>query len=199
MSSASQIAANQHNAQSSTGPKTEQGKAVVSQNAIKFCFTGRHLVLPTENQAEFDALHQAFVDEHQLTGPTAQTFVFDMAAARWKKRRIEARRTEVLATHGFDHPELKLLDRYERTAQTEFYRAFNSLLVLRRAQTQKELDNLRDKNESLHRTVNNGKALIERLLCPQLPIPGPGDIAKLLNETKPISSPAAAVRPPQRA
>ena len=99
MSSASQIAANQQNAQSSTGPKTEQG-------------TGRHLVLPTENQAEFDALHQAFVDEHQLTGPTAQTFVFDMAAARWKKRRIEVRRTEVLASHGFDHPELKLLDRY---------------------------------------------------------------------------------------
>ncbi len=44
MTTAMQLEANRHNAQSSTGPKTSAGKSRSSQNAVKHGFTGRLLV-----------------------------------------------------------------------------------------------------------------------------------------------------------
>src|SRR5579875_710988 len=46
-------AANRANAQSSTGPKTEQGKAISSQNALKTALTGRTVLLPTDDRARY--------------------------------------------------------------------------------------------------------------------------------------------------
>ena len=51
MSSAAQVAANQANAQLSTGPKTTEGKASSSRNALKTGLTGRTMILP-KDQAE---------------------------------------------------------------------------------------------------------------------------------------------------
>ncbi|HZU23927.1 MAG TPA: hypothetical protein VFA04_00300 [Bryobacteraceae bacterium] len=52
MSSSAQILANQKNATSSTGPRTEAGKATSSQNAVSHGLTGGFRVLPHENQAD---------------------------------------------------------------------------------------------------------------------------------------------------
>src|SRR4030042_4740240 len=57
MSTQPQIVANRLNAQKSTGPQTPQGKAVVSQNALKHGLSARPDVIITENQADFD-LHR---------------------------------------------------------------------------------------------------------------------------------------------
>ncbi len=56
MSTSSQIAANQANAQLSTGPRTGQGKSVASRNATKHGFTGKSILLPGENPQEFESL-----------------------------------------------------------------------------------------------------------------------------------------------
>jgi hypothetical protein len=61
MATTPQITANQQNAQSSTGPQTEQGKAAVSQNALKHGLTAPFDVLDHEDQDEFDALLQGTV------------------------------------------------------------------------------------------------------------------------------------------
>ena len=55
MSTNAQIAANQNNAQHSTGPRTESGKAASAQNNLKFGFCGKFIVLSLESQEEFDA------------------------------------------------------------------------------------------------------------------------------------------------
>ena len=50
------FAANQANAQHSTGPRTPEGKAAVSQNSATFgLFAARDLVRP-EDQSEYDEL-----------------------------------------------------------------------------------------------------------------------------------------------
>src|SRR5579875_2042088 len=46
-------AANRANAQSSTGPKTEQGKAISSMNALKTALTGRTVLLPEDDRARY--------------------------------------------------------------------------------------------------------------------------------------------------
>ena len=53
--SESQIKANRHNAQSSTGPRTADGKARSSQNALKHGFCAKYPVFPGEDPAEFAA------------------------------------------------------------------------------------------------------------------------------------------------
>ena len=61
MATAEQIEANRLNAQKSTGPKTDEGKASVRRNAIKHGMTARTImpVLPQEDQ---DTLQGKAVD-----------------------------------------------------------------------------------------------------------------------------------------
>jgi len=54
MTTEARTVANRLNAQKSTGPQTPEGKAVVSQNALKHGLSARRDVIITENQAEFD-------------------------------------------------------------------------------------------------------------------------------------------------
>ncbi len=54
MSTKAQIKANKKNAQKSTGPRTAQGKAAVSQNAVKHGLFAVEPVIFDEDQAEFD-------------------------------------------------------------------------------------------------------------------------------------------------
>jgi hypothetical protein len=53
MSSEKQIAANRANAQKSTGPRTPEGKAVVSLNSLTHGIRCSRVVLPGDDEAEF--------------------------------------------------------------------------------------------------------------------------------------------------
>jgi hypothetical protein len=68
MISSAQLAANQANAQRSTGPKTAQGKAISARNNFRHGFSGAFTVLPWESQDEFDMLLGGFRDEHRPSG-----------------------------------------------------------------------------------------------------------------------------------
>ena len=54
MASDAQIVANRLNAQKSTGPRTAEGKAVVSQNAVKHGLLARQAVIVGEDPGEFE-------------------------------------------------------------------------------------------------------------------------------------------------
>ena len=53
MTSEKQRKANRQNAKKSTGPRTEDGKASTSQNALKHGLLARDAVLPGEDPADF--------------------------------------------------------------------------------------------------------------------------------------------------
>ena len=55
MASQQQIDADRANALKSTGPKTPEGKAIVSQNALKHGLTAQNACVTDEDQDEFDA------------------------------------------------------------------------------------------------------------------------------------------------
>lgn len=54
MNTEKQLRANQQNAQLSTGPKTDQGKAIASQNALKHGLLSKDLILKDECLMEFN-------------------------------------------------------------------------------------------------------------------------------------------------
>jgi len=93
MASPSQLTANQANARHSTGPRTAEGKARVSQNALRHGLTARHLVIRDDEHEEFDALQLSLSQELAPQGAT-ETIVFqELLHAAWnlhRFRRIEA-------------------------------------------------------------------------------------------------------------
>ena len=62
MSTPAQLAANQANAQSSTGPRTPEGKTASAANATKHGFYGKHAVLLNEKEGtQFESLRNSYV------------------------------------------------------------------------------------------------------------------------------------------
>ncbi len=86
--SEAQLAANRANAQSSTGPKSEQGKLASSHNALKTGLTGRTIVLPTDDVAAYQSLvaliNQKFAPANDIEQHLTQT----IADTEWRLLRI---------------------------------------------------------------------------------------------------------------
>ena len=90
MSSQRKIEANRRNAQRSTGPKTQAGKAASSRNATRHGLAGNSIVvLPTEDPDDLDQLTATITAEFKPAGDTEEFFVHQMIAARWKLLRIQ--------------------------------------------------------------------------------------------------------------
>ncbi|MGA2324643.1 MAG: hypothetical protein ABSH05_00005 [Bryobacteraceae bacterium] len=88
MASENQIRANRENARHSTGPKTPEGKARSSANAIRHGLLARQIVLPIEDRAQYLELLAALEAEHQPEGPLETYLVHQMASAQWRLQRL---------------------------------------------------------------------------------------------------------------
>ena len=88
--SLARLAANRANAQLSTGPRTADGKAKVSLNAVKTGLTGRTVLLPSEDAAEYERHIHAFQKELAPVGPQESSLVQSIADTGWRIDRIFA-------------------------------------------------------------------------------------------------------------
>jgi hypothetical protein len=86
--SEARLAANRENAQLSTGPKTEEGKARSSQNARVHGLFSKWMFLEGEDPAEFDALLAGLREDLKPQGYVEETLVHDIARARWRLLRL---------------------------------------------------------------------------------------------------------------
>jgi hypothetical protein len=92
MPSQKQIDANRRNAQKSTGPVTEAGKAVAKFNALRHGMTAESAVLPYEDHLAYAMLREALLS-HYAPGNIAEEMLVDVVAnSYW--RLLRARRVE---------------------------------------------------------------------------------------------------------
>jgi hypothetical protein len=89
MATKAQIAANRQNAQKSTGPKTAEGKAVVSQNALKHGLFAHEAVIHGESQAQYGLHREALLAEWRPVGPTECMLAERIVSLAWRVRRAE--------------------------------------------------------------------------------------------------------------
>jgi hypothetical protein len=87
MSNQAEIA--RSNGAKSNGPATEAGKAISSRNSLKHGLTSSRVVLPHESQEDFDYLEADIAKHFNPAGELERELVHEMAAARWRLRRIE--------------------------------------------------------------------------------------------------------------
>ncbi len=80
-----------------TGPRTPEGKAISSQNAIKHGLTSRLPVLPSEDPAEYQAFVQTQIDEWQPEGPDFIAAVREYAGICWRLERVPVLEAKLVA------------------------------------------------------------------------------------------------------
>ncbi|HZQ50807.1 MAG TPA: hypothetical protein VFB14_01355 [Bryobacteraceae bacterium] len=79
MASTAQLNANRANAQLSTGPSTEAGKAISSKNAVKTGLTGRTVLVPTEDAALYESHLASFREHYKPAGEAELNLVQSLA------------------------------------------------------------------------------------------------------------------------
>jgi hypothetical protein len=98
MASQAQITANRLNAQKSTGPRSEEGKAVSRFNALKHAASAKSLVIPGEDESTLAELAASYHEQFQPVGPEEALLVEKIVAADWTQRRMHRLEAEVLNT-----------------------------------------------------------------------------------------------------
>ncbi len=95
--SPAQLAANRANALFSTGPTSDSGRAKSSLNAVKTGLTGRTVLLPSEDAAEYERYILAYEKELQPVGQIEVDLVQSIANTTWRLKRIPALEMSIFA------------------------------------------------------------------------------------------------------
>lgn len=133
------IAANQQNAQASTGPSSTEGKRRSSLNAIQHGLFAESPILPGEDPATYAAFCQAYVADFQPQGVLEETYVATIASTQWRLNRCTRIEQSILAS-----PELNAEQQLDGLCRFSLYegrltRKFNQTLRdLRLAQTDRK-------------------------------------------------------------
>jgi hypothetical protein len=88
MATLRQTEANRLNAQKSTGPRTPQGKAVSSQNALKSGLDAESQFVTGEDRAEFAQLQSEYIARFQPLTPEERFHVDTLLRSEWILRRL---------------------------------------------------------------------------------------------------------------
>ncbi len=90
MATDAQITANRKNAELSTGPTSQTGKAKSSHNAVKTGLTGRTVLLPDEDAEAYQTHVDGFLARWNPVGDQERNMVQSLADTEWRLLRIPA-------------------------------------------------------------------------------------------------------------
>lgn len=98
MCSEKQLEANRQNASKSTGPKTPEGKAKSSQNAVTHGLTSKRPVLDIEDTEEFHQFTGQWLGQLAPSNPLELYFAQRAASHAWRIQRAQCYETLILNT-----------------------------------------------------------------------------------------------------
>jgi hypothetical protein len=132
-----------------TGPNTPEGKARSSQNAVKHGLTSRHVVLPGENRAEFDALVSRLIEEHEAKDTLEIEIIHEIAGCMWRLDRARKAESEYFYVNFIADKATKdterrfaLILRYAGAIERELHRAITRLQQLKKERSQPQQNKL---------------------------------------------------------
>jgi hypothetical protein len=114
MTSARKAEANRQNAQKSTGPRTPEGKAAVSLNAMKHGLLSKEILLPGEDEEALRELDERLRGELQPDGVVEVLLVDRVTSLLWRLRRLGHVEAGIFALELYEH----LLERAREEAST---------------------------------------------------------------------------------
>ena len=131
MASAAQVVANIENASHSTGPRTEEGKARSSQNAIKHGLTSNKcLLLPDEDEEEFRRFESELKHTYMPLNHVEAELVDDIISIQWRRKRAAALETRILSAENPDFKALNNISLIANRLKREFSATHKELMQL---------------------------------------------------------------------
>ena len=98
MSTQAQIIANRRNAQKSTGPRTNQGRAAISQNAVKHGLSAHQAVISSESHADFRLYREQILDELDPATPMESILAERIVTLSWRLKRVARIQNQTIDT-----------------------------------------------------------------------------------------------------
>jgi len=155
MSTENQIEANRANAQLSTGPRTEEGKAKSSLNAVRTGLTGRTVLLSSDDVAAYRHLVERLLDQYRPDGDEESTLVQSIADTEWRLLRIPSLEAGIYALGRL---EFAAVFAEEDPAVCASLIEAKTFLVY-----QKQLNNLGVQEARLRRQLENDRQRLEQI------------------------------------
>ena len=140
MSSDAQVAANIENARHSTGPRTEEGKARSSQNALKLGLTSnKSLLLPDEDEEEFREFASDLKATYAPFNTVEAELVDDIISIQWRRKRAAFLEARILSAENADFKALNNISLIASRLKREFSATHKELMQLQ-VDREKNLD-----------------------------------------------------------
>lgn len=149
------------NNESKPGPKTEEGKARSSQNALKHGLTAKTISLTNEDQAELDAILAEYMDDWQPVGRTERDLVVTLASCHFRIERIRRMETASIDYHSglmleqvqkvdnYDTPLVQSAGYHSAAKQIDFFGRHEARLDRMAREARKQLIVLQDRRRKL--------------------------------------------------
>ncbi len=87
----------------STGPRTPEGKAVASMNAMRHGLTGRVVVLPSEDMNVYNAFCKELMADLAPETPVERQYAQTFCDTQWRLNRARSYEDNMLALGHFEH------------------------------------------------------------------------------------------------
>jgi hypothetical protein len=163
-----QIQANRLNSQKSTGPRSAEGKAASSQNALKSGIDAQSQIIRGEDPAALDALAAQYLLDHQPQSASERALVDILIDSEWTLRRL--RKTEAQLWEfdlaAISHENTKSYNRDNLTPDDQVL----GVAFTRSRQTFARLERRRESLQRVyHRTLHDLRAVQDS--SAQVPLP----------------------------
>jgi hypothetical protein len=120
MTTESKTQANQANAQHSTGPRTEAGKAISSRNALKHGLTSQTTLIPGEDPVVYQCFSAGMLDAYQPLNIQETAHVEELTDVQWRLRRASRQEARILSAEIPDMKSLNNLGLYTSRLKRQF-------------------------------------------------------------------------------
>lgn len=144
MTTPEKVVANRKNALQSTGPRTPEGKAVASKNALRHGLLSREALLPYEKTEDLESFRSRLWETIQPAGELEELLFDRLVSSAWRLRRTVVVESGLLGEVSDLFPDKGLawnvayewiqaadylpnLNRYEAALERSFYRALHEL------------------------------------------------------------------------
>ena len=115
-----------------TGPRTEAGKAISSQNAREHGLCSRTLRLSPEESIDYNELRECYARDLQPADGVEQTLVDEICFNYWRLQQAREAELEIIQKHSFDLAIIALYIRYRTGYERAFYKALDQVQKLQR-------------------------------------------------------------------
>jgi hypothetical protein len=120
MSTPAQAAANLANAQQSTGPTTDAGKAASSQNALKHGLTAKTVLLPGEDEAAYAQMCQGMFATFGPANTPEKELVQLLCDTQWRLQRCGRIEAAILSAGVLDFKALDIMSKHESRLKKQY-------------------------------------------------------------------------------